>query len=150
MLMEKYRIKNNPQAGFTLTELLMVLSIISIVLFIAVGFADNSLENIEMNNFIQVFESDVLYTQNASLGTRKNIRIIFRDYYYTIIHEDTAINDIRRDYPSRFKGINVTQNRIAFSNGGTLLNPSTIKFRTGRQNYNLVFPLGKGRYYIAE
>lgn len=150
MLMEKYRINNGPEAGFTLPELLIVLSIISILLFVAISFGDNSLENIEMNNFIEVFESDVLYIQNAALGTRKNIRIIFRDDYYVIIHEETAIADIRRNYPPQFNELFVTQRRIVFSNSGALINPSTITFMTDVNKYKLVFPLGKGRYYVAE
>lgn len=145
-----YRTKYSADAGFTLIELLLVLSVISIILVISMRFSSNFIERIEMNDFIHVFESDILYIQNAALGTRQNVRLVFREDYYVILHAYDTTLDIHRPYPAVLNDVIIAENRIRFTNGGTIQAPMSMSFKTANETYRLVFPLGKGRMYLAE
>lgn len=135
--------------GFTMVEMLVVLMILSILTLLVVPSIIRTIEKQETNHFFAVLESDILYIQNQALGTRHNIRIVFDKEFYVVINE-WKTEEIKRHYPEHLKYDNKINNRVTFNNNGTIINPTTFKFRDKETTYQLVFPLGKGRHYIEE
>ncbi|MEI3611716.1 competence type IV pilus minor pilin ComGD [Pseudogracilibacillus sp. SO30301A] len=135
--------------GFTMVEMLFALMILSILTLLVVPSIVRTVEKQETNHFFAVLESDILYIQNQALGTRDNVRIVFDEEYYVVISEGKT-EGIKRHYPEHLKYNNKINNRVAFNNNGTIINPTTFKFKDRKNTYHLVFPLGKGRHYIEE
>lgn len=148
--MEKLIIKYHASNGFTLIELLLVLVIISVVLLIAVPPAMSAYHTIEIDMFIEILESDMLYSQSYSMESRINKRIIFEKESYMIFDSDNNDSKITRYYPSNLKLVNVTNYVLNFSKTGTLNNPRTLNLHSDSKRIKIVLPLGKGRFYVEK
>ncbi len=135
--------------GFTMVEMLFALMILSILTLLVVPSIIKTVERQETKHFFAVLESDILYIQNQALGTRDNVRIVFDEEFYVVISE-WKTEEIKRHYPEHLQYANKINNRVAFNNNGTIINPTTFKFKDKKITYQLVFPLGKGRHYIEE
>jgi len=136
--------------GFSLIELLVVLSMLSIILFIAVPFSYSMIERQQTQQFLNLLESDVFFVQNQSFATYETARLIFRDDHYIVF---VNLNDEQpkiRYYPKHIQVNHDKNNRITFSNNGYYSSPNTISMSVSGKKYNLIFPLGKGRYYIEK
>lgn len=135
--------------GFTLLEMLFVLSITSVILFLIPPFNHHIAESLKKEQFFTIFQSDVLYIQQMRSTTESTIRIRFFNDYYAVYQEDSRI--IKRDYPRGWNVDTRGERNLEFKRFGTLLSPRTIVFKTKQKNeYHLIFPLGKGRFYIVE
>lgn len=106
-------------------------------------------EKQQTKQFFDVLESDIFYIQNQAFGTRENVRIVFDEDYYVILH-DRQIEEKKRYYPDHLTHDVKVNNRVKFSNNGTIIDPTTFVFKEDDITYQLVFPLGKGRHYIEE
>jgi|SRR5690625_2200697 len=135
--------------GFTLIEMLFTMVILSLLIFIGVPSLIKVIENQQTKHFFQILNSDIFYIQNQALGTRQNIRIMFDEDYYILLHEQKA-EEIKRFYPEHLTYKLDINNRISFSNSGTVINPTTFMFTDNNHSYKIVFPLGKGRHYIEK
>lgn len=133
--------------GFTLVEMLIALMIISILILLIVPAIFNLMEQQEINDFFNTLDADVLYIQNEALGTRKNVQIIFHKDYYMLIHASEK-KEVIRDYPAHLT--HDMNGQILFSNSGTVMQPTTLRFKGKNKTYKMIFPLGKGRHYIEE
>ena len=135
--------------GFTLIEMLFVVMILGVLIFIAVPIVIKSIERQEIKQFFAVLEADVFFIQNQALGTRQNYRIVFDEDYYIILGDKNG-NDIKRHYPTHFTQDVKINNRVTFSTQGTIIDPIKLLFKHRDTKYKIVFPLGKGRYYVEE
>lgn len=140
----------NKQYGFSLMELLVVLSIWSLLLLLSAPILVNSLEKQEEEQFFKVFESDVLYIQYAaSLSAEEEVSIHFSDDHYTV--RDGSINGfLKRNFPSTWKIDMRSMKYISFTDKGNIRHAGTIQVDTKNAIYLIVFPLGKGRGYIVK
>jgi|SRR5690625_2530065 len=136
--------------GFTLIEMLLTIGILGLLSFIVVPSIYKSIERQELVQFFNVLESDVFYIQNQALGTRKNFRIIFDEDYYIIAGPFNSGIDIKRYYPKHLKQEIKINHRVTFTSNGTVSDSTKVLFNYRDTTYQLVFPLGKGRYYIEE
>jgi len=138
----------NNENGFTLIELLLSLSIVMMMLLLVVPISLSTLESAEEKQFFQTLEFDVLYIQSiAHEDILTTIR--FADNHYLITRGNQQ-GTIRRDYP---KGVTINaraNNIITFEHHGSVRNPRTIEIHTKHGSYRMIFPFGKGRYYIEK
>jgi competence protein ComGD len=134
--------------GFTLIEMLIALSIVMMMLLLVVPISLSTLEAAEEKQFFQTLEFDMLYIQNmAHEDILFSIR--FSDDHYRIVRGNQG-GTIRRNYP---KGVTIdahTNRVITFEHHGSIRNPRTIHIHTEEASYDMIFPFGKGRYYIEE
>lgn len=136
--------------GFTLLELLIVLSIWSLLVLLSVPILVKNLDEQEIQQFFKVFEHDVLYIQYvATTSANKEASIHFGNGYYTVRNGSTN-QSIRRDFPSNWKIDTRSIQYISFNNKGTIRQAGTIEVETNQSNYSVVFPLGKGRGYVVK
>lgn len=131
--------------GFTLVEMLFVLFVISIFTILFIPNFVKTIEKQQTAQFFDLFSSDIFYIQNQTLNTNESYRIWLRDDHYLIISNDTMK---RRNYPKHLEFTSYSNTRISFSKAGTVINPTTLRFKDRYHSYCVVFPFGKGRHYI--
>jgi competence protein ComGD len=141
--------KIHKQAGFTILEVLIVLSISVILLSISVPLAHHLLQQKTEEKVLNTFLYDILYLQNQSLITEEQyLRLALYKKSYTIV----GINNetIERQLPIGWEIDRRTLSEISFNSKGSIRKAGTIQIITPQNKYNVVFPLGKGRGYIEK
>jgi len=143
-------IQNNKknEKGFTLIEILIVLGIIAILFAIAVPLHVESLENQKEKRFFETLKYDFLFTQRISASGHKAVDIEFRNDEYLINKDVSPI--IKRPYPEGWRIDKLNTSIVSFSLRGNIRQGSTLKVYTNNNEYNVIFPLGKGRFYIEK
>ncbi|WP_156290737.1 competence type IV pilus minor pilin ComGD [Oceanobacillus salinisoli] len=134
--------------GFTLMEVLFVLATLSVITLLSPSMNVSSLETIQEQQFLTVFQSDVLYTQNLSTTTEEYVRIRFYTDNYKIKSGSETL--ITRYYPNGIQLDTRGNPIIVFKITGAIVNRKIIKVTTNQAVYHIVFPLGKGRINIVE
>lgn len=142
------KIKRFKEQGFTLLEVLFVLSIISIVLVLSAPLHVETLEKQQGRQFLNTFESDVLYIQNKSMNTGKTVDMVFRENHYSI--RVGLRTEKQRSLPPGWEIDASAIPVLSFNSSGTIRWPGTIHFYSKHAAYDVVCPLGKGRCYIVE
>lgn len=138
------------ERGFTLIELLMTLMIIAMMMLFIVPQLINLYEKQIEKQFLTVLEQDFLMLQNSSFQNYDYNRIIFREDSYSLSFAFDSSRQIRREYPKNMTINYNNTNIINFNYKGTIVNPGTLTIRSKHMNKKLVFPFGKGRFYVAE
>ena len=137
--------------GFTLIEMLLTLSILSILFLLTIPLQSDLLTKQQEEQFIEVLQQDVLLIQNQSSKHRRDeMYIRFFDDYYSIL---SGVNKpfAYREYPADWTLVTTNQSRlIRFVQTGTILQPRTLVMYTPSHKLYIVFPLGKGRFYIEK
>lgn len=137
--------------GFTLIEMLFTLSILSILFLLTVPVQSELLGKQQEEQFIETLKQDVLFIQNqSSKHTRDEMYIRFYDNHYSIL---SGVNKpfAERDYPADWTLVASNQTRLLrFVQSGTVLQPRTLVMYTPSEKLFIVFPLGKGRFYIEK
>lgn len=138
------------QHGFTLLEVLFVLSIWSLLIFLSIPFIFSPIDSQTEKQFFQTLESDLLLIQSWSHGTTlNNGSITFNTESYTLrlLGEEDKI--VTRDYPHGWRTDERTYKRISFKDG-TIRQPGTILLQSAEDDFKIIFPLGKGRGYVEK
>ncbi|MDC3418995.1 prepilin-type N-terminal cleavage/methylation domain-containing protein [Aquibacillus koreensis] len=139
--------------GFTLIEVLIVLSMISLFLVIGASFQPKALEQNQADYFFKLFQSDVLYLQQLTMIDRENVFIYISpdNKSYQIKRGGMGEVILTRSFPKDWTiNLNTLPAPISFSPNGTIKNPGTIDLRSPTTRYSVIFPFGKGRCYIVE
>ena len=136
--------------GFTLLEVLFVLALLSIILLLLPPINVEVMEKQQEEQFLETFKFDVLYVQSMSnLITNEEVFIrLYKDNYKILRGSTETIAE--RTYPPGLVIDSRGNNDISFNSTGTFFYPRTIRITTKHNDYNAVFQLGKGRFYIAE
>ena len=136
--------------GFTLLEVLFVIALLSIFLLLLPPINVEVIEKQQEKQFLETFKFDVLYVQNMSnLITNEEVFIrLYKDNYKILRGSTETI--AKRTYPPGLEIDSRGNSDISFNSTGAFLYPRTIRIATKHSNYNAVFQLGKGRFYIDE
>ncbi|RYG74686.1 prepilin-type N-terminal cleavage/methylation domain-containing protein [Lentibacillus lipolyticus] len=135
--------------GFTLVEMLLVLSIWSVLILLTVPTQFQVLEHKTEKQFLNTLEMDLLYVQSLSYNSRAVYRLTFPDdHHYEIRKGFTPI--VERKVPEGWNVQKRTLPEISFNHQGTIRDPGTFSIETTSSTYNIVCPFGKGRCYIDE
>lgn len=138
----------NQANGFTLIEMLAVLSIYAILILLSAPIMVKTFEAQQEKQFLKTFEFDLLYAQNLSTQSKNNIRINFDEDQYTILSDNEVITS--RMIPENWHiNLRVIKN-IGFDENGRIKEPGTMSIKTRQSEYVVVFPFGKGRGYIVK
>lgn len=150
MQMAKYFHRLNEEAGFTLVELLLVLAIISVILLIAVPPALSAYETKQKELFFDLLEADLLNSQSYSMQQGNILHLIFREDHYFLYNPQEESERIIRYYPNDLRANNFVNTRISFNQKGSVIPVTTLILSSDVARVKLVFPLGKGRFYVEE
>lgn len=136
--------------GFTFIELLLVLSILSMLTFIVMHISFASLHKQYENYFFQTLTEDIRYIQNIALSDRKaHASILFNSSSYEIVIRQDARPSYVRKLPEGWE-IKTNLRSIAFTESGNISQAGTISINSPHNQFKVVFPLGKGSYYVTE
>ncbi len=138
----------NNEKGFTLVEMLIVLSLLTVIVSISVYLSLDFLNKQQEKHFFELLHSDIFFVQNQSFSTLNKASIMFRDGYYVVYKTSKDRNPLIREYPNHISFYHYENNTISFLNQGDINPPISIRFNKNGENYKLVFPFGKGRAYI--
>lgn len=136
------------QAGFTLIELLVVVSIVTLILAITLPVSFSLLEKKTEDKILQLLQYDILFMQNESIGNQKYLRMIFTSSSYQIVDNEKKL--LERKLPEGWEIKKRTLDSISFNQNGTIRKAGTIQIISPTNQFNIVFPIGKGRGYIAK
>lgn len=141
------KVNLNNNKAFTFLELIVALSILTVLLILAVPIKNNLTNSIKEKMFLETLHNDVLLLQKLSMASQEMLSIDFREDYYTVNLKNIRPNYIRQ-YPS---SLDLSTNKIfklSFNYKGTIRQPYTFRFKFKNKTYKYICPLGKGRCYF--
>lgn len=138
--------------GFTLIEVLVVLSIKILLISLFISVTYDELTQTKMDAFFDELKSDVDLVQSHNYQTDHYYELIFNKNSYKLTKNTSNqfINIKERSYP---EGVTVeTRNfkRVIYQKNGTFKTPGRVIFKENNQkSHELIFPFGKGGFYIV-
>ncbi|MBR7554204.1 competence type IV pilus minor pilin ComGD [Allobacillus sp. GCM10007491] len=146
-------VKASNQEGFTLIEILVVLSIILILSHFYLLAHSQKPTKQTMDQFLETFENDLFYLQQYTM-TYQIIPQLFFDpsnHMYTIRHASLDQPLLERKYRKDIRiQLNNFKNPLTFTTRGNLSSPGTFFIHFGEQIYELKFPFGKGQFHVEK
>lgn len=140
--------KNN--SGFTLIEVLVVLSIKVIMIILIAPVMYQNLTKTSIDVFFDELKSDVNYVQSENYLTDDFFELRFNKRGYKIIKNSTQQLIKEKEYPDILTVETRVFNSVIFQNNGTFKTPGRVIFKEGnKKTYELIFPFGKGGFYIV-
>lgn len=137
--------------GFTFIELLLVLLITSILTLIGTNLSFATLHKQYEKQFFSTLTEDLRYIQNISISDEQaDARIFFDSTFYKITTNQSSSPSLTKSLPKGWKINDGTFKNIIFNSNGTLRHSGTIHIRTPQADFKVVFPLGKGSYYVSK
>lgn len=137
------------EGGFTFLETILSLFIITLLFTITAPFIYKQLTQYQKDHFMTLFSSDVQFIQNLSMGNNESARMYLQKDHYVVYQTHGSAKMSRRPYPERFK-ISTSNLQIRYNFSGNLLDPKSIYMTFEDENFQIVFPFGKGRFYVRE
>ncbi|UOQ85998.1 competence type IV pilus minor pilin ComGD [Gracilibacillus salinarum] len=141
--------KNNERA-FTLPELLIALTITSLLLLISGSAGLRIHDTVQYKQFIKQFNRDLLYLQQLALSQEDSyyLQIDTAQQRYTIRKDGLGTEVLERVYSEKWEvNANTLLQPIEFSHNGNIKRPGTMKIKTKYHIYWITCPFGKGRCY---
>ncbi|GAB4073462.1 hypothetical protein GCM10028778_09670 [Barrientosiimonas marina] len=134
--------------GFTLIEVLFVLSILSVLVVISAPLHISVLDKQTEQRFLETLDMDILHLQSLAYNTRDYYRLTFEENRYFIDKNSATI--LERELPEGWQIKTRKLKNIAFKHTGTIRQPGNLTIKTLSNSYKLTCPLGKGRCYVAK
>lgn len=139
------------ESGFTLLELLIVLSIWSVLLLLVVNLPMKHVYLKREKEFLNTFQMDVLYAQSLAMGVSEHrVQMLFKEDNYQIVKGTNNSLIKKRSIPKSFELDMRTINEISFDEHGRMRSPGHFIIKTAHTTYRIIFPIGKGRCYVVE
>ncbi|ENH97459.1 hypothetical protein J416_05593 [Gracilibacillus halophilus YIM-C55.5] len=141
---------NEKQSGFTIIEILIVLSVSLVLLTLSTTMSIKIYHHFQYQYFLTQWNQDLLWMQqNNLISTTPYYLTLDRDHNrYHVRKVGYGQTVLTRSYPRNWSiASNTLQFPIEFSHRGYLKKPGTLTIQTGTNKYFLTCPLGKGRCY---
>ncbi|EIJ78848.1 hypothetical protein PB1_14859 [Bacillus methanolicus PB1] len=143
----------NAERGFTLAEVLLVLSIFLIISSFAVFTVKPHYDFIEKTLFFTRLKADLYYAQQYAISHQRQIQVFFLpDEHRYLVHD--YLNGkiiIERSYS---KLIKVREGSLKlsfkFTYDGKIDRFGSIYITIGKEKYRMTFLLGEGRFYVTK
>lgn len=135
------------QRGFTMMEMLVVLAITSLLTIFLLPKLSETVRSQEQRHFFTLFESDNLFLQNQMLyrPTYGRINLYRSSYVINLGNNDL----IYRTLPEPLHLTNPNY-QISYASSGTIRQPYTYRYKYNNHVYRVVYPFGKGRFYVEQ
>lgn len=136
--------------GFTLIEMVIVLSILSIIVLITIHISINSVDKFGLTSGINDFETKLEYLETKSLSTKQPILVWFKPNSTKIQYQ---INNGNINSINLYKGKISKDNKfttLVYDGEGNINQFGTFKLEFNNKRYLVIFRIEKGRYRIVE
>ena len=145
------RLKHHKQNGYSLIELLVVLSVFAIIILLTVPTSFSLLEKKTEEKVLGIFQYDILFLQNQSIANGSEVdylrMVLYKNSY---IITDTKKVQLTRELPDGWQIDPRTMKSISFKHNGTIKYSGKIEIISPTNRYIITFPIGKGRGYIEK
>lgn len=149
VIAEKFATKRIKQTnGFTLIEMLFVISIMFIMLGLLLPPLSANVNRIESNHVIDKLASDVMTIQHMHATTNGTVRIqLYRDKY-VILKSTKILKQV--SLPEGFWFNQNGKHFLEFHKNGSIKQPRTFFLYSPTTKYKIIFPFGKGRFRVEK
>lgn len=141
------------QKGFTFLEMLLVLSIISILTVVTYFNVAPLYERQKVEYFLKQFSQDILHMQQLAIN-RRNLHMLRwnpEKYMYSIWESGDKRSLLIREYDRDIKiDLNTFPNPMTYNANGNINKAGTILLSYRSHTYEIVFQLGRGRFMYRE
>lgn len=137
--------------GFSLVEVMAALLLASIIAMTAVLPVKDISAQMQSEYLLNQLEQDLhamqLYAMRA--GKEVNFRFYENGKYRALSEGEVLMERIPR-YPLAFRPLSLNLNELQFNPNGNLRSFGQLRVEAASKNYNLVFQIGRGRFYFLE
>ncbi|WP_179134036.1 competence type IV pilus minor pilin ComGD [Halobacillus massiliensis] len=139
--------------GYTLSEVILVLTIFSIFLLLTAPLPAKLHSKTEADLYLEQLKSDLLLAQQLTMQDHPRYWIMIRpssNEYYLYdgqARKSVFIRTFPPDWTIQLQSLSVP---IRFNTAGTLERPGTMFISTSSNRYKITFPFGKSRVRIDE
>ncbi|MEB1806583.1 MAG: prepilin-type N-terminal cleavage/methylation domain-containing protein [Bacillaceae bacterium] len=143
---------NVKQQGYTLVELLLVLTIISVVSSVTLISLNSTYSSYERNIFLSQLENDLYYAQQLAISNGAHAVFYFNSERscYGIRQNNQIVYEQPINIDVTFERGSLGITDVRFLSNGNISKAGTLFMYVGIQRYVIVFHIGKGRFYIEE
>jgi competence protein ComGD len=141
------------EKGFTLTEMLVVLSIFLVISSISPVLLKSHYNHLDKNLFFSQFRSDFFYAQQYAISHQSIIivNIVSDQSYYYFRERINGPIILERKYPEEVK---VTPGSMPLYfhilPNGNISSFGSFYAKVNKERYRFTFLIGKGRFYVAK
>lgn len=144
------------EEGFTLTEILVVLSVFILMFSLSSSLFPNFLKNQETEGFFRQLSDDIYFAQSYAISHQQYIEVTIQHppgesggKYY--INHVLQAKLLERNIPKDIKFIRGTMDlRILFAPNGNITSSGVWNVNTSTGRYKMTFNIGKGRFRIEK
>lgn len=140
--------------GFTMIEMLVVLSAFFMLSLTSAFLFTPQNEKLEKDLFFSQLQADLLYSQQYAIAHQEQITVHImpeKNYYYIRGTEYTATYLVKRHYS---QNINVKKGTMPlmfyYMPDGNINSFGSIFVTVGTRTYMMMIQIGKGRFYVSE
>lgn len=137
------------KGGFTLVELLLVLTIVSLTIFLTVSYHKRLIQPMDLETQTTLLTSKIDYYQSLAIKKKQSVLLLFRPF-----HNDIKIvigNQKPVFYSLKPLVLLNTSNLdyLHFNPDGNITKFGTLYFSYHAQKFALIFHIEQGRYRIS-
>lgn len=144
----------NKQAGFTLAEILIVLTIVLMVITITSMSFKPVLQQLEIKYFFKQLQLDIAYSQMYAMGNYKDVFIRFYpDKYQYVISQNGYPQKklVDRTYSNNIKiELKTLETTVTLRRDGNIERAGMMHVYHHKEAYRFVFLFGKGQTYVEK
>ncbi|MFT4412614.1 competence type IV pilus minor pilin ComGD [Fredinandcohnia humi] len=139
--------------GFTLVEILLVLSIVSMMTLISLLQLRPLHDSKKIDQFLHQLQNDLFYSQQYAISHSEMTKVFFSETepFYRIYSgaKNKVILTRTFDESIRFQYITLGST-LYFNSNGNVQRSGSIRVKYKGDTYTITFLLGKGRFYVAK
>ena len=136
--------------GYTLTEILIVLSIFILLATLSLNLYPKYIVKMEEKQFIKQFEDDLYFTQAYAISHERHISMYVNEEYYSIYSVAEGYV-LQRKVPKNITFLKGTMDlNITFNSGGKAVSSGVFYIQTKQEKYKITVYIGKGRFKIEK
>lgn len=143
---------NNKEKGFTLIEVLLVLSVLAVLTSLSILHLKPLNEKKTIDFFFEQLQNDLFYAQQYAISHNETVKVVFQDtkpQYSTVIGGINSIVQLRefdKAIKIQFATLGST---LYFNSSGNINKSGTMLVIYKKTTYRVTFLLGKGRFYVT-
>lgn len=143
----------NQNKGFTLIEVLLVLTIVILIYTLPLLNLKPLFQQEKIDQFFVQLEKDLLFAQQYAISHNTAVRVMFfhDSRFYDVIPLKTNKTILVRNYDPNIRIVQSTTGYyVTYRSNGNVMKSGTIQIYFEDDIYNVTFMLGKGRFNVTK
>jgi competence protein ComGD len=137
--------------GFSLVEVMASLLLASIIAMTAVLPVKDIAAQMQSEYLLNQLQQDLHAMQLYAMKSGKEVNFRFYENgQYRAVSEGEVLMERVPRYPLAFRPLSLSLNQLQFNPNGNIRSFGQLRVEAAAKNYNLVFQIGRGRFYFLE